>query len=213
MDLTAIHYTANQKPASFVAKMQTALRASLRGVPVVSVSHRPMDFGTNICVGDVGLSIHNVWRQLQIGAQHATTRFVCSAEDDTLYPPDYFTFRPPRDDTFYLAEPAYHLFSQKNRIHFFAYNRRGDEGAMMVNREFLIARIDQLLAGLPTWSPPVKPLHLFKGCREERFELATPILEFRNDFDLHRRCKHDRSHRVRVLAPFGDCLEMITAYS
>lgn len=212
MTTTVVYYTANKKPQAFAETVRKTLVAHMGDLPLVSVSHEPMDFGTNICVGPQEMSIHNVLRQLQIGAAEARTEAVCTAEDDTIYPPEYFAFRPPDDATFYLADPAYTLYAQRKRIHFFSYNRKGDEGALVVNRRFLIQAIEDLLTGMGMWGPNVRPLHVFRLGHLERFPVDPPVVEIRNDADLHRQCQYDTRNLLQSLPGYGECREMIRHY-
>ena len=101
-DLTAIYYTCNRERPEFERRIQETLLEAMGDIPLISVSKKPIDLGHNICVGDVpgGDSSQNAYRQFQIGARAATTKWVCPVEADFLYPPEYFTFEPEREDTF-----------------------------------------------------------------------------------------------------------------
>ena len=107
-DLTVIYYTNNLEKPEFEGRIQKTLKESTDslGVPIISVSQKPIDFGKNICVGGVGASSQNAFRQLQIGAMEAKTRFVCPAEADFLHPREYFEFVPPSDRTAWVAIPV-----------------------------------------------------------------------------------------------------------
>ena len=94
-DLTIIYYTANLVPDSFFKKTSEALLKAAGEVPIISVSHKPIELGKNICVGEIGQSVLNIYKQVLIGCKEATTKYVAMAEDDTLYPPDHFEYRPP----------------------------------------------------------------------------------------------------------------------
>lgn len=77
------------------------LKWSADGLPIISISQKPVDLGTNICVGDIGRSVENFWMQILIGAEAATTEYVAIVEQDNFYPKGYFDFMPSRRDTFY----------------------------------------------------------------------------------------------------------------
>jgi hypothetical protein len=72
--------------------------------PIVSVTQEPVDLGDNICVGKIGSSWLNLYKQLKAGAERATTKYVAMAEDDCLYTQEHYDWIPPRDDTFYYNE-------------------------------------------------------------------------------------------------------------
>jgi hypothetical protein len=54
-----------------------------------------MDFGKNICVGDIGRSHFNIYWQALVGAMVAETKYIALAEDDVLYCSDHFKYTPP----------------------------------------------------------------------------------------------------------------------
>ena len=102
-DITACYYTANRIPDCIGVPVRNALLESTRplGIPIVSVSHQPIDLGTNVCVGPNPICVLTLYRQVLIAAQHARTEFVALCEDDCLYPPSHFTsYRPPDLQTF-----------------------------------------------------------------------------------------------------------------
>jgi hypothetical protein len=97
-DLTILHYTANALPEAFAQRIRDRLAACVDGkYPIISISQKPMDFGENIFVGDIGRSVYNIYRQALIGAKSASTEYVACSEDDTLYVPEHFDYR---GDTF-----------------------------------------------------------------------------------------------------------------
>ena len=94
-DATILYYTANQPNRPFVDYVCEHLIQTAGDLTILSISQKPMQFGTNICVGDIGYSVYNVYKQVWIGAQSATTDYVICCEDDTLYPAEHFAYRPP----------------------------------------------------------------------------------------------------------------------
>lgn len=95
MDATILYYTANQPNRPFVDYVCEHLIQMAGNIPILSISQKPMQLGTNICVGDIGYSVYNVYKQIWIGTQAATTDYVICCEDDTLYPAEHFACRPP----------------------------------------------------------------------------------------------------------------------
>jgi hypothetical protein len=150
IDLTIIYYTNNRENPEFEYRIRRTLRRTIKPlrIPLISVSQKPINFGTNICVGDVGLSAQNAWRQFQIGAIKAKTRFVCSGEHDVLYAPDFFTFKPPRDDAFYIAHPMWVLWNLRGKQRAFGLKQQGSESAVIVGREYLIDMIEELAVNI-----------------------------------------------------------------
>lgn len=100
-DLTIIFYTCNRIDEGFAQNIRNELFKF--DIPIISVSHKPIDFGKNICVEGLEPCIYNVYRQVLIGAKNATTEFVACAEDDCLYHGDHFAFRPSGNVFYYNA--------------------------------------------------------------------------------------------------------------
>jgi hypothetical protein len=65
--------------------------------PIISVTQKPINFGRNMCVGEIGKSKYNEYKQILIGALEAKTKYIACVEDDVLYSPDHFEYRPPAD--------------------------------------------------------------------------------------------------------------------
>ncbi|MBU2060046.1 MAG: hypothetical protein KKB38_20215, partial [Gammaproteobacteria bacterium] len=64
--------------------------------------------GKNICVGDIGVTIYNIYRQILIGARQVETQFIACCEDDALYNTEHFSYRPP-EDTFAYNTNKWHV--------------------------------------------------------------------------------------------------------
>ena len=98
-NLTILYYTPNYKSETFAEKIRQKLLETIGNTPLISVSQKPLKFGQNICVGMIGRSVSNVYRQILIGCKEAKTDYVGMAEDDTLYPAVHFDehYLPPLD--------------------------------------------------------------------------------------------------------------------
>jgi hypothetical protein len=99
-DLTLIYYTCNHIQGYFADSVREHLLRISEGLPIISISHRPLNLGNNICVGDIGISTYNIYKQILIGAKEAKTKYICCVEDDCLYTKSHFSHRPPDDETF-----------------------------------------------------------------------------------------------------------------
>ena len=94
-DLTLLYYTASiieEYLADNVRKH--LLEVTGKKFPIVSVSQKPLEFGDNICMGTIGQSYYNCYKQVLVGARKVKTKFVAMCEDDTLYSMEHFTHRP-----------------------------------------------------------------------------------------------------------------------
>ena len=89
-NLTVLYYTANRIPEVFAERVRKHLRSVVGGLPILSVSQHPVDLGRNICVGEIGFSLTNLYTQLLVGAERVQTDFVVMAEDDVLYTEAHF---------------------------------------------------------------------------------------------------------------------------
>ena len=153
-DLSVIYYTSNREDEGFESRIRRTLWRTIKplGLPLISVSQKPIDFGVNICVGEVGSSSHNAWRQFQIGAQLATTEFVCTAEADTLYPREYFTTVRPVKGEMQCVLPMYVLTAMRNKVRAFHPKRRGSFCASISNRVEVISAIEETLSPFGKWA-------------------------------------------------------------
>jgi hypothetical protein len=148
-DIGIIYYSSNKEIPEFEQKIVDDLLSKCGDLPIVSVTQKPMDLGKNIVVGDVGASGFNMFRQVLIACKESKTKFVLSAEADCVYPPDYFTFVPERDDICYRDENLYVMGQHRN---YFFKKPWGATHAQIVGREFYIKRLEMLFEGCPEWS-------------------------------------------------------------
>jgi hypothetical protein len=70
-------------------------------IPIISVSQKPIRFGKNICVGEIGRSWLSLYKQMMAGLEACETKYVGIAEHDVIYGPEHLQWIPPTDDTFY----------------------------------------------------------------------------------------------------------------
>lgn len=153
MNTTIIYYTSNKEDPKFEERIKESLLKNCGGLPIISVSHKPIDLGKNISVGDVGVSGFNMFRQVQIACEEAKTKFVISAEADCVYPPDYFTFMPERDDVCYRNSNLYVMGDHRD---YWFRKKEGATHSQVIGREFYLNRLKELFKGAPQWSPEEK---------------------------------------------------------
>ena len=97
-DLSLLYYTSNVAWPTMTENVRKHLLKITEGkFPLVSVSQKPLNFGKNICVGEIGQSYYNCYKQILIGAQAVETKYVACVEDDTLYSMEHFSHRPSED--------------------------------------------------------------------------------------------------------------------
>lgn len=95
MDITIVYYTSNYletKNPKFVEKTREQLLKAAGDRPIIVVSQKPTKIGNsvNVCVGDIGRSHLNIYRQILEGAKAAKTDYVAMAEDDILYSYEHY---------------------------------------------------------------------------------------------------------------------------
>jgi hypothetical protein len=91
MEVTILYYSASVEP--YEGKIRENILENSNGLPIVSVTQKPINLGHNICVGIREKSYKTEFEQIRIGLEHIKTDYILVAEADTLYPPDYFNFK------------------------------------------------------------------------------------------------------------------------
>jgi hypothetical protein len=98
-DITILYYTASIAPAGFSENVRKhLLEITENKIPIISISQKPIGFGHNICVGEIGASVYNEYRQIFEGLKITKTDYIACCEDDTLYVPEHFSYRPKDDN-------------------------------------------------------------------------------------------------------------------
>jgi hypothetical protein len=141
-DITIIFYTANVISEGFAAAIREQLVIAACGIPIISVSQKPMpNFGQNICVGDIGRSHVNIYKQALIGAQAATTTsYVAMCEDDVLYHPSHFTCHRPVTFAYNMNKWTVHTWDKHPR---FSQKHRAVFSQCIAPREMLIQNLTE----------------------------------------------------------------------
>jgi hypothetical protein len=148
MNKTILYYTSNREDPRFEGKIIQTLLENSGDIPIISISQVPMNVGDNICVGDVGLSYVNEFRQILLGAKKATTEYVQYAESDFIYSKDYFNFEPSGEDA-YLYDNVWIVYKEPRFDKY--YRKIYSEGAQICRREYLIEKFERFLADKPQW--------------------------------------------------------------
>jgi len=163
-NLTVIYYSSNREKPEFEQKICGGILSVIGNTPLISVTHKPLNFGNNIVVGDVGVSDYNIYQQMRIACREAKTKYVCTTEADCLYPPTgYFDFQPPKDWTaghytnVYILWKGSHIFNQK------AFSLC----ALYADRDYLLSRFSRSIPQKTDWKDGYKPKHpLFHKWRD-----------------------------------------------
>jgi hypothetical protein len=163
-DLTVIYYTANWLETHnpyFLANTQKQLLRAIGDLHLLIVSQKPSLFGdnsTNLCVGPIGRSHLNIYRQIMWGAKAAKTPWVALAEDDILYSYEHFHTHLPASDVFAYDMSKWSIFTwTKPPLFSFRTNRRV-VNSLISKRAMLVEAMEERFAK-------------FKGVKDE----AIPI--------------------------------------
>lgn len=150
-DITVVYYTSNyldsRNPDFLRATREQLLRAK-GDCPLISVSQKPIDFGTNICVGDIGRSHLNIYKQILIGCLEAKTKYVALAEDDILYSPEYFTTHIPSPETFAYNMCKWSVYTWVKPA-MYAFKHRAVIHSVIAERDLFIASLEERFAKYP----------------------------------------------------------------
>ena len=125
------------------------LKIAAQEIPIISVSQEPIDLGTNICVGDLGISWKNIYLQLSEGLKATKTKYVAIAEHDCLYTNEHFRFIPANPNTFYYNHNAWLVQWKCNHAQYegmYSYwPRRYAQSQVVCFRESLLQNITERL--------------------------------------------------------------------
>ncbi len=189
--LTVIYYTSNHEEEAFEKKIRKRLLKVIGDIPLISVSQKPINFGRNICVGDVGACDANLFRQIQIGCEAAKTPFVISAEADCLYPPKYFQFIPDDPNEYYRFNNLYIFYQWMHDNEEGFYKKDTGPFAQISGRNLYINMIKKALSGLPEWNKPEVKVRipLFLDHPWKVISNVTPIVNIKTFNGMRRHTK------------------------
>lgn len=146
-ELTVIYYTCNVIPEAFAEKARYYLDVARGDLPLISVSHKPMDYGHNIVV-DLERSHFNIYRQALIGAKAATTPYIALCEDDVFYSQAHFKYRPsPGKFAYNLG--AWSLFTWGEPMYTHKGKVRRNLNSLICERELFIEAMEERFAKYP----------------------------------------------------------------
>ena len=187
--ITILYYTSNKEGKQFEDRVKENILSVVGDLPIISVSQKPIDLGENICVGEVGVSGFNMFRQVQVGLERVKTKFVVSAEADCLYPKGYFQFVPNRDDVCYRTTHTYVMPQERA---FFFRKHEGATHSQVIGKEYYSNRLNNLFIGAPDWSVKEKN---FPKERTGKDDIFDEIMIYKSKYPVvqvktHRSMRH-----------------------
>ncbi len=136
-----IYYTDNGlREPIFSLAQKFILKA---GLPIVSVSLKPIDFGRNIVLSlTPGFITMN--KQITTALEAQTTDYVFFCEHDCLYPLSHFDFTPSRNNVWYYNANVWRWKYPDNLA--ITYDRLISLSSLCVNRKFALDHYKKRLA-------------------------------------------------------------------
>lgn len=231
-DLTIIYYTANKNSNRFMANTQKYLLKAIGDTPIISVSFKPTVIGNNcnnICVGEQKRSNYMIYKQVLIGAREANTKYVAMAEDDMLYSPGHFAYRPPNDETFSYDINKWSIFSWVNPP-VLSYRVRKLMNSLITTKKALVKTLEERYTKYPVLEKiPPKLYKLYWGepgrfekhlgitpIKTEEYSSTVPNIMFSTSealgyLDLGSRKTHSEI-RTNKVEPWGTAEEILKLY-
>lgn len=161
-DLTIVYYTCNEIPQPFASKVYEQLLKAAQDTPIIVVSQKPMPTEQNIVV-DLPRHHLSIYRQALIGAKAATTRYIALAEDDVLYSPEHFKYRPQNMFKFAYNMNYWNVATWGEPMFTQKFCSRRNLGNLICERELFINAMEERFAKYPDgnvdlgiWAEPSK---------------------------------------------------------
>jgi len=255
-DISLIYYTAKKIDERFAEAVRDQLWLSVRKafspLPCRGGQHvpilRPMDVPPVVCViqaertepmkyfpveldtiytGAQPASIWQVYQNILAAARATATPFVACCEDDTVYAPEHFTYRPPLDTFAYdrnrwvITKRLHPQTGQRETI--FYWRERHQMAMCIAPRELLIETLEEKFAKYPVppvstdvakkagWGEPgryEKNLGLTRR-NIEYFDAPSPSVTFNHDKSLMGRRQWKETDRIVTdLPPWGNAEDL-----
>lgn len=213
-DLTILYYTANRITEYFATNVQQNISEASDGAMIISISHKPINFGHNICVAGLEPATYNIYKQILMGAMLAKTPYIGCAEDDSLYTKEHFTYRPP------LTAFGYNTNRWQVNSDVYFFRCRASMCMCIAPTELLIQTLCLRFAKFPRFLNREEAVGWGEPGRKEKqlglssvelttFETKTPLLTFnhRQSTGGVRRTL-DRDTIRENLPPWGDAKDV-----
>jgi len=183
-DLTILYYTCNHVEEPFATNIRKHLLSIMpKDTPIISISHKPIDFGKNICVAGFEVSIYNVYKQILISSREVETRFLACCEDDSIYCPEHFEHRP-EDDSFDYNSNRWQIDKD-----FYFWRPRAGMHTCIAPTKLMVETLEKRFEKYPTLLPREQLAGFCEPGRRERriglpwvkmttFKTSIPVLVF-----------------------------------
>lgn len=132
-NLSVVFYTANTVPKQFADHVMHYLKLAIGDAPLIIVEKDPA----------IPRSQAQIYRQVLQGAKEAKTKYVACCEDDVLYSPEHFKFRPKLGHWGYNMN-AWNIYTWGEAV--FSYKAPGGRrnlNGLICEREMLIEHLEE----------------------------------------------------------------------
>jgi hypothetical protein len=201
---TVIYYSARNEDPKFEEGIIQNIKENAGDCPIISVTHKPVDFGRNICVGEKPICYSNAFKQLLIGLKEAKTEFCVACEADVLYPPEYFNFTPPHNDRVYRYDNVWVHFDGRDRF----WKKKWSEGVQMCGTDHWIKSIEAI--NTPDWEPA--PLQFIFPDRADDTWTGNPAITFKTRSAVNFKTGYEQGNSVTELPYWGTAEEVWAKY-
>ena len=124
MKKTIVYFTDSRLEEELDYAVRKQLLKAANGIPIISVTQKPVDFGKNICVGFKPRCYLSLYEQLLIGIKAAEDdSIIFTCEHDVFYNPAYFEFVPSHKQKIYFNKNRYY-WKRNQEIFVFAHGNR-----------------------------------------------------------------------------------------
>jgi len=216
VEKSIVYYTGNGDYPNLEEAVRDTISRHSKGMPIVSVSHQPLKFGTNICVGALEQSPEHVFMQLRLGAQATTSKYVYVCEADTLYPEKFFQFKPLRSDTYYYPKNGYITWRDRR----FYWGKRLRELTGIVARDHLLRILDTIQEKWRSTQQTVECGHdshlridkiVAKAGKVEHVDLGA-VVTLKTNRGMHMSSPYNRGDKHKHLQEWGSASDMWKRY-
>lgn len=128
-----IYYTNNLLSENIALACRNQLKKI--GLPIVSISHYPLNFGNNYVV-DLPNGILSMFKQILIALEKSKANVIWFAEHDVIYHLSHFDFTPPMENVYYFNTNVWSLDSESGKtLH---YDGMAKTSGLVAYREILL---------------------------------------------------------------------------
>ena len=133
MNKGVIYYTDNKLGEPIFTIVQKQI--SKAGLPITSVSLKPIDFGNNEVFDGIP-SYLTMIEQITSCLERSTATYVFFCEHDVLYPKSHFDFTPPKEDIFFYNSHVWRWKYLSNTV--IGYDRLISLSSLCANKNFVL---------------------------------------------------------------------------